>query len=109
MRAAIALVLVLLAGCGGGPGEEALRKDVEARLAEALPNQAATLVAFARRGSQADIKAPAGETRRVVYYDLDLKLARDYDFGAWDGPGVPDAIAGAEQAAEAIVRALAAR
>jgi TRAP transporter TAXI family solute receptor len=41
-----------------------------------------------RRGSQSDTKAPAGETRRIVYFDADLRLDRDFDFGAWDSPGV---------------------
>ena len=43
---------------------------------------------FERRGSQSDTKAPAGETRRIVYFDAELKLERDFDFGAWDSPGV---------------------
>ncbi|HKA40177.1 MAG TPA: TAXI family TRAP transporter solute-binding subunit, partial [Burkholderiales bacterium] len=47
-----------------------------------------TLTSFARRGSQSDTKAPAGETRRIIYFDADLKLERDFDFGAWDAPGV---------------------
>lgn len=77
-----------LAACGGGPGADALKKDVEARLAEALPAGTVTLAGLERRGSQSDTKAPAGETRRIVYFDADLKLAGDFDFGAWDSPGV---------------------
>ena len=93
MRAAALLGLALvLAACGGGPDSDALRKDVDARLAEALPQGGATLQDFARRGSQADTKAPAGETRRIVYFDVDLKLARDVDLGSWDGPGVAGVI-----------------
>jgi len=30
----------------------------------------------------------SGETRRLVYFDVELKLKRDFDFGAWDAPGV---------------------
>jgi TRAP transporter TAXI family solute receptor len=85
---ALALGLILLAGCGGGPDAEALKADVEARLAQALPAGTVSIAGFQRRGSQSDTKAPAGETRRILYFDADLKLERDFDFGAWDAPGV---------------------
>ena len=89
MRALLAFfMVVMLTGCGGGPNEEALRKDVSERLAQALPAGTVTLAGFERRGSQADTKAPSGETRRIIYFDAELKLDRDYDFGAWDSPGV---------------------
>jgi TRAP transporter TAXI family solute receptor len=38
-------------------------------------------------GSASDSSAPAGETRRVVYYDVELDLARNITLGAWDQPG----------------------
>lgn len=82
------LMLVAMAGCGGGPGADALRQSIDERLALALPPGTVSITALARRGSQADVEAPAGETRRIVYYDAELKLARDFDFGAWDAPGV---------------------
>jgi TRAP transporter TAXI family solute receptor len=88
MRATCFLLALLVAGCGGGPDGDALRKDVAARLAAALPSGEVSLADFDRRGSQADTKAPAGETRRVVYFDAGLKVEKDFDFGAWDGPGV---------------------
>jgi len=84
----VALSLLALAGCGRGPDLDTLRKDVSGRLAQALPDGPVTFAAFERRGSQSDTKAPAGETRRIVYFDVELKLARDFDFGAWDAPGV---------------------
>ena len=86
VRALLAL-LVVLAGCGGGPDAGALKQDVEGRLAQALPAGTLTVAEFVRRGSQADTKAPAAETRRVVYFDAQLRLERDFDFGAWDAPG----------------------
>jgi TRAP transporter TAXI family solute receptor len=89
MRALATLLLALaIAGCGRGPDAEGLQKGVGARLADALPAGTVTLAAFERRGSQSDTKAPAGETRRIVYFDSSLKLERDFDFGAWDSPGV---------------------
>jgi TRAP transporter TAXI family solute receptor len=87
MRVFLAL-LVLLAGCGRGPDADALKRDVEARLSQALPSGTVTVAEFVRRGSQADTRAPAGETRRVIYYDAYLRLERDFDFGAWDSPGM---------------------
>ena len=89
MRALLsAFVTLALAACGAGPDETALRKDVAERVAQALPAGTVTVAALERRGSQADTKAPSGETRRIIYFDTELKLDRDYDFGAWDSPGV---------------------
>jgi TRAP transporter TAXI family solute receptor len=88
MRILFLLAALLLAGCGTGPDEDTLKADVGARLAQALPEDTLSVVDFARRGSQSDTKAPGGETRRVLYFDAALKLERDFDFGAWDSPGV---------------------
>lgn len=89
MRALLHLLLILvLASCGAGPDGNAVRKDVAERLAQAMPAGTVTLAALDRRGSQADTKAPSGETRRIIYFDVELKLERDFDFGAWDSPGV---------------------
>ena len=85
---AVLLLAWVLTGCGGGPEVDALKSGVAERLANALPAGTVTLVGLERRGSQSDTKAPAGETRRMVYFDADLKLERDFDFGAWDSPGV---------------------
>jgi TRAP transporter TAXI family solute receptor len=87
-RLAALLLTVALSGCGGGPDADTLRQGVSERLAEALPAGTLSLVSLERRGSQADSQAPAGKTRRVVYFDAALRLERDFDFGAWDGPGV---------------------
>ena len=89
MRALLnALAVLAVAGCGAGPDEAALKKDVAERVTQALPAGTVTIAAFERRGSQTDTKAPAGETRRIIYFDTELKLDRDFDFGAWDSPGV---------------------
>lgn len=87
MRALILLLLVLLAGCDRPVQEADLTRDVQARLAAAFGPGAIEIARLDRRGSGADPSAPSGETRRVVYYDADLRLARDVSLGAWDGPG----------------------
>ncbi len=87
-RVLVLFAVLLLAACGGGPDAPTLRRDVEARLAQALPAGTLTLVELTRRGSQADTRAPAGETRRTLYFDAVLRVERDFDFGAWDAPGV---------------------
>lgn len=89
MRALTAVFLALvLAACGEGPDERALERDVAGRLAQALPAGTVALASLERRGSQPDTRAQPGEKRRIVYFDAALKLERDYDFGAWDSPGV---------------------
>lgn len=89
MRALFTLLLIVAtAACTHGPDVDTLRTDVTAQLAQALPGGTIALVSLERRGSQRDPKAPAGETRRVLYFDIALKLERDFDFGAWDAPGV---------------------
>ncbi|QPF71495.1 TAXI family TRAP transporter solute-binding subunit [Roseateles sp. DAIF2] len=81
-------LMFLLAGCGRVADDETLKRDVEARLAQALPSGTVEVQSLQRRGSQNDSKAPSGQSRRIIYYDIELKLARDFDFGAWDSPGV---------------------
>ena len=79
----------MLAGCGAAPDEAVLRKDVIERVAQALPAGTVSLAAFdGAKDHPRDTKAPSGETRRIIYFDTELKLDRDYDFGAWDSPGV---------------------
>jgi TRAP transporter TAXI family solute receptor len=89
MRALLSVFVTLaLAACGAGPDETVLKKDVTERVAQALPAGTVTVTTFERRGSQSDTKSPSGETRRIIYFDTELKLDRDFNFGAWDSPGV---------------------
>ena len=82
------VLTLVLAGCSAGPDAQALRRDVEARLAQALPGEVLVLQELQRRGSPSDQKAPVGETRRVVYFDASFRVQKDTDFGAWDAPGM---------------------
>ena len=89
MRALIAsLFLVFLAACNTGPDADIVRQDVNQRLEQALPDGVAKLVDLERRGSQKDTRAAADETRRIIYFDAELELVRDINFGAWNAPGL---------------------
>ena len=69
------------------PDADALRADVERGLTATYGADQFKIADLKRRGSAADSTAPASETRRVVYYDVELRLDRDITLGAWDKPG----------------------
>ena len=81
------MLCFLVAACGRQPEESLMRDTVESALETAFGDQTFKVVEFVRRGSAVDSTAPAGETRRVVYYDVELELTRDLMMGDWDDPG----------------------
>ncbi|PTN42515.1 TRAP transporter substrate-binding protein, partial [Achromobacter xylosoxidans] len=83
-RLVILSFCLLLAACGRAPDTDALRADVERSLATAYGADLFRIAEIKRMGSASDSSAPAGETRRVVYYDVELDLARNITLGAWD-------------------------
>jgi TRAP transporter TAXI family solute receptor len=89
MRIAAAFVLLLLlTGCGRGPQVEQVEAELTKQLADAFEPGTFEIVAVAGRGSSSDSTSPPGEQRRVVYYDAELRLKRNVDFGGWNTPGV---------------------
>lgn len=84
----LGLVLAVLAACGGQPEADQLRSDVDQQLAQVYGQDAFEIVELNRLGSAVDSSAPAGETRRVVYYDIELKARKDIELGGWDQPSV---------------------
>ncbi|MBP6706799.1 MAG: TAXI family TRAP transporter solute-binding subunit [Achromobacter sp.] len=86
-RIALIALCLTLAACGRAPDADALRADVERGLTATYGANQFKIADLKRRGSAADSTAPAGETRRVVYYDVELRLDRDITLGAWDKPG----------------------
>lgn len=86
-RILLMALCLLVAACGRAPDTDALRVDVERGLAATYGAGLFRIDQLKRMGSATDSSAPAGETRRVVYYDLRLEVTRDIALGAWDQPG----------------------
>ncbi|MGV2907957.1 TRAP transporter substrate-binding protein, partial [Achromobacter sp. AGC25] len=86
-RIALIGLCLVLAACGRAPDTDALRADVERGLNATYGQGVFRIAELTRMGSAADSNAPPGETRRVVYYDVELDLGRDIALGAWDQPG----------------------
>lgn len=82
----ILLSCLLLMACSRGPDQAKLQTDLSAQLRQVFGSQL-QLTELQRRGLATDTQAPSGTERLVVYYDAQLKLTENYDFGAWDSPG----------------------
>ncbi len=87
-RTIVLAVALIAAGCSQGPDAETLGRDVAVRLEKSIPAGVLKIDSLSRRGSASDAKAPAGEERCLIYFDADLALVKDYDFGGWESPGV---------------------
>jgi TRAP transporter TAXI family solute receptor len=83
----LAWAALTTAGCDRAPAAPTVASDVAARVRAAIPEDVVTVVSVERRGTMADNLAPPGQTRRIVYFDAQLRLARDYDFGSWEAAG----------------------
>ena len=89
MRKVLLLLLtaLILSACGQTPDGLQLRQDVEKGLQETFVDGVFEITNLVRRGTAIDSTAPAGENRRIVYYDVTLKLNKEMTLGAWDQPG----------------------
>ncbi|WP_394559621.1 TAXI family TRAP transporter solute-binding subunit [Aquipseudomonas alcaligenes] len=87
-RMLLLIAIVLLAACSRGPDQQALENDLRQRLQQAFPGDKLSLVALHRRGSADDAHDAPGEDRLLVYFDAELRVEHDLDFGSWDSPGV---------------------
>lgn len=79
----LALAVAALAGCAREPDAEAVRQAVQQQLDDALGGRVLQVERFRRAGAQQ--LADAG---RLVYFDAQLKLMREYDFTRWDAHNV---------------------
>ena len=82
----ILLSCLLLMACSQGPDQARLQADLSAQLQQVFGTHL-QLIELRRRGAAIDTHAPSGTERLLVYYDAQLRLTQNYDFGAWDSPG----------------------
>jgi len=74
------LAALVLAGCAREPDAELVREAMQQQLAAAPGGRVLQIEQFRRAGSQ---QLP-GKAGRLVYFNAQLKLLRDYDFTQWD-------------------------
>ncbi len=84
----VALLCLFLMACSRQPDADNLRSDISQRLTETYGEGVFKIVDLERKGSAVDSTAPAGQDRRVVYYDIALEFEKDVTLDAWDRPGV---------------------
>jgi TRAP transporter TAXI family solute receptor len=82
----LAITLLILSGCDRTPSRDQVAADLSARLQQAFGNSI-EIAEVSRRGAAKDVSAPAGESRRIVYFDVSMRAREDLDLGAWDTPG----------------------
>ncbi len=73
-----------LAGCDRQPDALSVREVMQQQIDAALGNGVLQIDAFRRAGSQ-PLSDPPG---RLVYFNAQMKLLRDYDFTQWDAHNV---------------------
>jgi TRAP transporter TAXI family solute receptor len=95
----VCAALLLLAGCARGPDEQALRTEVQEKLARQLEPGLLEVSALQRMGSSPLPKAESGSERLIVYFNATLKFAKDYEFGNWEklGPASLAYVLGAKE------------
>jgi TRAP transporter TAXI family solute receptor len=95
----VCAALLLLGGCARGPDEQALRAEVQEKLARQLAPGLIEVSALQRMGSAPLPKAESGSERLIVYFNATLKFAKDYEFGNWEklGPASLAYILGAKE------------
>ncbi len=77
---AAAMLAFGLVGCERQPDATLVREAMQQQLDAALGSDVLQIEKFRRAGSQA-LADPPG---RLVYFDAEMKLLRDYDFTQWD-------------------------
>ena len=78
------LAVLALAACERQPDGPHVREAMQQQLDDALDGRVLQIERFRRSGSQ----ALPDRDGRLVYFDAQLKLVRDYDFTQWDAHNV---------------------
>jgi TRAP transporter TAXI family solute receptor len=81
---ALAVVILLAAGCSRGPDASALRTEVQGKLDQRFKPGLFALTGFRRQGSAPLPATDSGAKRLAVYFNATLRLTQGYDFGGWE-------------------------
>lgn len=95
----VCAALLLLSGCARGPDAQALRTEVQEKLARQFAPGLLEVSALQRQGSLPLPAAEGGGKRLIVYFNTTLKFAKDYEFGNWEklGPASLAYVLGAKE------------
>ena len=95
----VCAALLLVGGCARGPDAQALRTEVQEKLARQLEPGLLEVSALQRMGSSPLPAAEGGGKRLIVYFNATLKFAKDYEFGNWEklGPASLAYVLGAKE------------
>ncbi len=80
----LAAAVLLLAACARQPDAPRVEAAVQQRLDQTFGERVLELASLRRAGSAALPDAEDGAPRRLVYFHGRFRLARDYDFTAWN-------------------------
>ncbi|WP_119677689.1 TAXI family TRAP transporter solute-binding subunit [Indioceanicola profundi] len=101
------LALIPLSACERTPTEEQVRETVQSQLQGAFPEPVLEIEAFSRLGSSPLPDEPDGTARKIVYYNAQLRLLRDYSFNDWESlnpASLAQILGAAERGVEGIER-----
>jgi TRAP transporter TAXI family solute receptor len=86
--AAVVLALGATAACEKTPDEAAVRDALQGAVASTFPEPTFEIASFERVGSGPLPAGADGTERKIVYYNADLRLLRDYSFNDWEALNV---------------------
>lgn len=78
------LLCLSLTACDKQPNDVIIKNSLEKKLNTVFDSELFTIEKVIRRGSAIDSKKASDKTRRVVYYDLILKLNKNIDLSTYD-------------------------
>ena len=86
--AAVVLALVVTAACEKTPDEAAVRDALQGAIGTTFDEPVVEIASFERVGSGPLPARADGTERKIVYYNADLRLLRDYSFNDWEALNV---------------------
>lgn len=86
--AAVVLALGVTAACEKTPDEAAVRDALQGAIGTTFAEPVVEIASFERVGSGPLPAGADGTERKIVYYNADLRLLRDYSFNDWEALNV---------------------